>query len=104
MGVLKNKSFKSYDRLSRYVALPYYYHSKDNKYTYGTTRHLKTDTYYVLHMVQRGDTFDSLALEYYNNPTYYWIIMDFNRIQDPFTELEEGVYIKIPSISKLEWA
>ena len=43
----------------------------DNKYTYGTTRHLKTDTYYVLHMVQRGDTFDSLALEYYNNPTYY---------------------------------
>ena len=103
MDVLKNKRYRSYDRVSRYVRFPYYYHSKDNKYIYGTTNQLLATTYYSLHKVVRGDTPDSLALKYYNNPTYYWVILDFNRMQDPFEELVEGSYIKIPTFSTIQY-
>ena len=103
MEVLTNKSSRQYDKLSRYSQFPFYYHKLDNKYIYGTTANLKDSTVYSERIVKRGDTFDSLALEYYNNPTLYWIICDFNRIQDPFTELLEGQTIKIPSISNIEF-
>lgn len=103
MDVLKNKSYKTYNKLSRYSNTPYYYHSEDNKYIYGTASHLKDDTPYTLYTVKEMDTFDSLALHYYNNPTLYWIICDFNRIQDPFSKLTVGAQIKIPAISNLEF-
>ena len=103
MNILTHKKYKSYDRLSRYTRFPYYYNTEDNKYMYGTTAHLKDNTPYMLHKVQRGDTYDKLALDYYNNPTYYWIILDFNRIQDPFIEPEEGIYIKIPTFSAIQF-
>ncbi len=103
MEVLKNKSYKSYDRVSRYTQFPYYYHSRDNKYIYSTTTQLDNTTYYILHKVKRGDTFDTLALDYYNNPTYYWVIMDFNRFQDPFEKLIVGMYIKIPTLSTIKF-
>ena len=103
MKVLENKTYKTYDRISRYTRFPYYYNKLDNKYIYGTTAHLKNYSYYILHLCKATDTLDSLALEYYNNPTYYWVIADFNRIQDPFTDLEEGKYIKIPNFSTVEF-
>ena len=90
MDVLTDKSYKQYSKLSRYSAFPYYYHSKDDKYIYGKTAYLKDDTVYSLYQIKRGDTFDSLALYFYNNPTLYWIICSFNHIQNPFTELKEG--------------
>jgi nucleoid-associated protein YgaU len=55
----------------------------------------------VSHKVKDGDTLDSLALYYYNNPTYYWVIADFNRIQDPYLELEVGRILKIPTFSNI---
>ena len=67
------------------------------------TSYIKNTTVYTSYEVQRGDTFDSIALEFYNNPTLYWIICSFNRIQDPFTELVEGQVLKIPSISNIEF-
>ena len=103
MDVLTDKSYKDYRKLSRYSSFPFYYHTVDNKYIYGTTAYLRDDTLYKLHRVERGDTLDSLALYYYNNPTLYWIICSFNRIRDPFIELEEGSSIKIPSISNIEF-
>lgn len=104
MEVLKNKSYKdNYSKLSRYTPFPYYYHKLDDKYISGTTTYLKDTTTYTVHTIQRGETFDSLALEYYNNPTLYWIICSFNRIQDPFMELKVGQQIKIPSISTIEF-
>ena len=103
MNVLKNKSYRSYDKLSRYSNIPFYYHSEDNKYIYQTGAWLKDDTPYTLYTVKEHDTFDSLALYYYNNPTLYWIICDFNRIQDPYSSLIPGSQIKIPSISNLEF-
>lgn len=103
MEVLKNKSYTDSDQLSRYTPFPYYYHTKDNKYVRGITSYLKDTTVYSLYEVQQGDTFDSIALEYYNNPTLYWIICSFNHIQDPFTELQIGQKLKIPALSNIEF-
>ena len=50
------------------------------------------------------DTLDSLALKYYGRPDLFWIIADFNRIQDPFIKLVDYFsIIKIPSLSTLSF-
>lgn len=103
MDVLTNKQYKDYDKLSRYSAFPFYYHTQQEKYIYGKTAYLRDDTLYTTHTVTVGDTLDSLALHYYNNPTLFWIICSFNRINDPFIELVEGTTLKIPSISNIEF-
>ena len=101
MDKLTDKSYRSYDYISRYTSFPYYYNVNDEKYIYGTTSQLRLDTPYVIHIATKQDTFDSLALKYYNNPTLYWVICDYNRIQDPFSELVEGQRIKIPTLSNI---
>ena len=102
--VLTEKRYRDYVNISRYSPFPYYYNSNDNKYVYGITAQLRTDdTPFVTHVVKQGESLDSLALYYYNNPTYYWIICDFNRIQDPFTELSIGTKLKIPTFSSIKY-
>lgn len=101
MDVLINKTYKKYDRVSRYGNFPYYYNVLDDKYVYGTTAYLDDSTPYTLHKVTPNDTLDTLALDYYGNPTFFWVIADFNRIQDPCESLEKFEYIKIPSFSNL---
>ena len=103
MDVLKDKQLRAYDKLSRYATFPFYYNTLDNKYIYGTTNHLDISTNYKLYKIQKGDTFDSISLTHYNDPTYYWVICDFNRIQDPFATLIPGKYIKVPVISTIEF-
>lgn len=95
--------YKDYDYVSRYQVFPYYKHNIDKKYIYGLTSHLDTSTKFVSHKVKVNDTLDSLALYYYNNPTYFWIIADFNRIQDPYAELEIGRVLKIPTFSGISY-
>lgn len=98
------KQYKDYNRVSRYSVFPYYYDSIDDKFIYGITSYLKNDnTPYVSHKVKQRDTLDSLALYYYGNPTYYWIIADFNRIIDPYEKLTPGVVLKIPTFSTIEF-
>jgi len=101
--VLINKTYKQYDKVSRYQEFPYYYNTLDDKYVYGLISHLKDTTTYSIHTVVKGDTLDSLALYYYNNPTYFWIIADFNRIHNVYKELVVGSQIKIPSYSDIEF-
>ena len=103
MDVLKDKSYVKYNRLSRYLNFPYYYNTLDNKYVGGTTKYLADDTPYTLRKIGRDDTYDSLALEYYNNPTYYWIICSYNHIQDPFKKPTAGTYLRIPTISTISY-
>lgn len=104
MDILSRKQYRDYDRVSRYSVFPYYYNRLDGKYIYGTTSHLKTDEVtFVSHIVKDGDTYDSLALYYYNNPTYYWVITDFNRVQDPFNRPKVGTNLKIPTFSHIEF-
>ena len=104
MEVLTTKAYKQYDRVSRYSVFPYYYNRKDKKYICGITSHLKTDDVnFVRHKVIEGDTLDTLALYYYNCPTYFWIIADFNNIIDPFEDLKLGQILKIPTFSNVEF-
>jgi nucleoid-associated protein YgaU len=101
--ILTDKQFKNYTKISRYSGVPFYFNYVDNKYQYGMGTNLKDDTSYKTHKVVEGDTLDSLALYYYNNPTYFWIIADFNRIQDPYMDLKIGSYLKIPTFSTIEF-
>ena len=103
MDILKNKQYKSYSRLSRYSNFPYYYNSLDNKYQYGTVSNLSKDGNYTKHTVKQGETFDSIAIKYYNNPTYYWIICNFNNISDCFEKPIAGSVLLIPSLSTLSF-
>ena len=102
MEKLINKKYKSYDRTSRYQVFPTYYHRIDKKQVSGITSHLITEgANYTSHKVKPHDTLDTLALHYYNNPTYYWIIADFNKIRDPYTPLVVGTVLKIPTFSNI---
>ena len=59
---------------------------------------------YFLNGNLEEDNLDYLALKYYNNPTYWWIIAYFNRINDPFIRLAaKYTVIKIPSISSIKF-
>ena len=83
MDVLTDRTIKSSDYYSRYNGLSYYYnHSRVTKY-----------------VVQEKDTYDLIALKYYNNPTYYWIICDYNRVRDPFIEPTPGTTLELPSLN-----
>lgn len=102
-NILSNKQYRQYKKVSRYSSLPFYYNKIDHKYMYGTSVNLKDTTPYKTHKVIEGDSLDTLALYYYNNPTYYWIIADFNRIRDPYIDLKIGDKIKIPTFSSIEF-
>lgn len=104
MAVLTQKAYKDYNTLSRYASFPYYFNTLDKKYIYGTTSQLDVEgTPSSAHTVGRGDTLDSLALQYYNDPTKYWIIADFNRIQDPLEDLKMGTVLNIPTMSAIRY-
>ena len=103
MEVLRDKHFKTFDYISRYTTCPIYYHSLDDKYIVGRDKWLKDNTLFTEYIVKKGDTYDTLALRFYNNPTYYWIICSFNRIQDPYINPKPGTTLKIPSFSNIEF-
>ena len=102
MNVLSNKTVKTSNYYSRYNGLFYYYNNLDDKYQLETRHWLKefpSTTQLTTYVVKEKDTYDSIALEYYNNPTYYWIICDYNRIIDPFIPPEEGDILYLPPMN-----
>lgn len=103
MSTLSNKQYREYSKLSRYSSFPIYYHTKDDKYIAGTTAYLRNDTPHTSYIVAHNDTWDSIALKFYNNPTLYWIICSFNHIQDPYINPKQGSIVHIPSISTIEF-
>ena len=104
MEVLSYGQYKEYKKPSRYSIFPYYYNRLDDKSVYGLTAQLKQeDTTYVVHEVKQGDTLDTLALYYYNSPLLFWIIADFNYIQDPYIDLTIGSLLKIPTFNAIEF-
>ena len=104
MNVLKDKSSKTYLYTSRYATLPYYYNTLDKKYVYGISKNLNTNTDYVLHNLVDSDSLDSLALKYYGRPDLFWVIADFNNINDPYIRLVDKMSsIKIPALSGITW-
>lgn len=104
MDKLKNKRFEHYNYVSRYQGVPYYYDTELKRDTYGLIKPMLKNTAWAAHKVKPEDNLDSLALKYYNNPTYWWIIAMFNNINDPFIKLSEYFdIIKIPSISSINF-
>lgn len=104
MDTLKNKTYANFDYLSRYTNTPYYYDTLRDRHVYGIGTNIKTTTEFVTHIVRSNDTLSSLALKYYNNPTFWWVIAYFNDIQDPFKPLKNKyVTLKIPNISSIEF-
>lgn len=104
MDTLKNKQYNNFDYISRYTGVPYYYDTLTGKYVFGIGSNLNKDTAYVSHKVTHEDTLDSLALEYYNNPTFWWAIAYFNDIQDAFIRLSDYYSIlKIPTITSIDF-
>ena len=104
MNVLKDKSSRTYFYTSRYATLPYYYNTLDKKYIYGISKNLNTNTDYVLHNLVDSDSLDSLALKYYGRPDLFWVIADFNNLNDPYIRLVDKMSsIKIPSLSGITW-
>lgn len=102
MDTLKNKTYESYDYLSRYTSVPYYFDTLKQRNIYGIGSNLSKDSPYVSHKVNTEDTLHSLSLQYYNNPTYWWIIAYFNDIQDAFVSLKDYYTIlRIPNIASI---
>jgi nucleoid-associated protein YgaU len=102
MDKLVNKKILTFDYVSRYAGVPYYFDKEKKREVFGIGSPMSKDTAYISHLVQGSDTLDSLALKYYNNPTYWWVIAAFNSILDPFINLAtEYKVIKIPSISSI---
>ena len=104
MEKLTNKKYTSYDYISRYTGVPYYYDSQHNREISGIGEQMIKDIPFVSHAVKPEDNLDALALTYYNNPTYWWVIAYFNKISDPFIQLSTKYKtLKIPNISSIEF-
>lgn len=103
MAVVKDESLRTYSYLSRYASIPTYYNSDDKKRYYGTAKQLsKNINAYKVHTIQVNESLDSIALKYYNNPLYWWVIADMNNIQDPL-KIKVGSQLKIPSLSDIKF-
>ena len=104
MDVLKDEQKREYDYISRYASFPFYYNTQDDKYIYGTTSQLSTGVAFVEHKVRQWDTLDSIAFYYYGRPDLYWVVADFNRIQDPFEPLfGKHQSLKVPQLSNISF-
>lgn len=101
--MLTDKQRKTYMYFCRYQNSDYYYDTDAQKYWMGNSYWLRDDTPYLLHTVTKGETYDTIALDSYANPTYWWIIADFNRAVDPFENPKVGSIIKVPIFSNLEF-
>lgn len=104
MDTLTNKRYLQYDYRCRYSDTPVYFDHNKNRDVSGIGLAFIKDIPYVSHRVVSSDTLDNLALKYYNNPTYWWVIAYFNDIQNSFEKLIDRFdIIKIPNISAVEF-
>ena len=103
MNKLTSETVKTSNYYSRYSGLSYYYNKLDKKYQLHSRPWLKqnlSSDEITEYKIKKNDTYDSLALKFYGNPTYYWIICDYNRIIDPFEKLAVGDILYIPTLGK----
>ena len=55
---------------------------------------VRDDDIYVA--TETGDRLDTLAYQYYNNASYWWIIASANNIHDAPLGLKDGTILRIP--------
>lgn len=104
MDTFTKKRYATFNYPNRYAGMPYYYDTKTQQDVFGIVKPMIKNVAWFAHKIIQGDTLDSLALKYYNNPTLWWVIAYFNDIVDPFIVLREHYdIIKIPSISSISF-
>ena len=103
MNITSQAKYKTYKNISRYTVVPTFYNELDNTNQSGFPVQIDPSSQYVLHKVVPGDSLDSISLYYYGNPTYYWIIADFNNILDPSEQLKLDSQLKIPNFSTIKF-
>lgn len=104
MDTLNKKRFETFNYVCRYTPVPYYFDTLGKRDVYGLTSNMVKTTAHYTHKVKDDDTLHGLALKYYNNPSYWWVIAYFNDIQDAFVKLSDHYQVlQIPSISSIEF-
>lgn len=103
MNILSNKNYKEYNRLSRYSSSANYYNEIDKKYQEELPKPMDKNSKYSLYIADGNESFDFISLKFYNNPTYYWIICDFNNISNPYLIPSRGTKLRIPVISDIQF-
>lgn len=100
----KNKGLKQYSYLSRYTSVPVMGDSTAGRQYHGTVKWIDMeDIEYTIYSCKGGETLENLALNFYGNPQYWWVIADANRIIDSFKPLEEGMSLKIISLNDIKF-
>lgn len=104
MESLTHKTYKQYEYFSRYTNVPAYINTVDEREIFGIGSNVFQNVQVTLYDVQEGDTLDYLALKYYGNPTFWWVLAYYNNIQDPFIDLYT-VYksLKLPVITGIKF-
>ena len=104
MDTLKKSGGKSYGYLSRYSGVSIFYDTICDREVYGMIKDIKKDISCVTHWLATTDTLDYLALKYYNNPTYWWVIAMYNDIPDAFAPLTPRyAKLQIPNLASLSF-
>lgn len=44
---------------------------------------------------------DLIAYDMYGDTSYEWLVLQFNNITDPWTQLKVGVIVRLPTLSRL---
>lgn len=96
---------RTYDHFSRYAYTRKIYSSSD-ELEYHESQNLvvipnSDDDIYITIDSSLVNRLDKLSLEYYNNPTHWWLIALANDIINPLDELPYGKVIRIPPIEYL---
>lgn len=104
MNILKDKTYRQFNRTSRYSSIPVYYNTMDDKYQVGITKLIDKDGEYYLYTPQPGETFDDIAFKYYGAPDLYWAIADRNNCTDAFIEVcRHYLKVKVPAKTSIKF-
>ncbi len=76
----------------------YRFTKKHKNDCYGTTRYPKfpkrsTDLYIIS---REGDRLDNLSNEFYEDPRYWWILAEVNKLGHGTFNVEPGIQLRIP--------
>lgn len=103
MAKNKTRYYKQYNYISRYEQFAYYYDDLNNRYYYGLVSNLSNDLPYASYVVQAGDSYDSIAYDKYGSPLFYWIICNFNNIEDSLEDPIPGTILNLPNMNSLRF-
>lgn len=63
-----------------------------------------TDIEYVVEFIYANkiDALDNIAFAFYNDPSLWWVIAQYNNILDPVTEIVPGLILLIPTAIRVK--